>query len=422
MKKKMMQALVIAVSAAFAVCGFTGCTGGSGSKAESKTESGTESKAESKTESRAESKTEASSLIGSWDSVEAPGTVYTFNEDGTAILDMQGIEMRFTYTDKDGDLTLKSEASGAEEKFTYTISGNILSLHDLGLDNTLAYKKMNGKDPTESTSSEETDVERNYSIVGTGMLLGKYSLSLQEVREGDGDLHTISVDVPSQEFVDAARKCDRYFYIVTAAKNGDMLDQYRIVDQETGEDYGQLDAEGILEKYDPLYGREKVEWTYDGDEVLLSTLETGKVYMAGIQGEIFFTNDTGKNYLLYCDGDYMTSKWFVMPGSALPEMQLESCSVSPALDDGSIRFGILGLDLSELKGEAADEVAFVNGLSAGEDVDVWFKSVVANAGDTDVAISYGYSNFETEESVEYETVIPAGGVYGLGEADFVMVK
>ena len=82
-----------------------------------------------------------SALIGSWDSVEAPGTVYTFNEDGTGTLDASGAVMNFTYTDKDGKLDLTYEGTSAPVTNTYTIKDNVLSITDDAMQTTLTYNK-----------------------------------------------------------------------------------------------------------------------------------------------------------------------------------------------------------------------------------------------------------------------------------------
>ena len=82
-----------------------------------------------------------SALIGSWDSVEAPGTVYTFNEDGSGTLDASGTVLKFTYTDKDGKLDLTYEGTTAPLTSTYTIKDSVLSVTDDSTQTTLTYKK-----------------------------------------------------------------------------------------------------------------------------------------------------------------------------------------------------------------------------------------------------------------------------------------
>ena len=82
-----------------------------------------------------------SALIGSWDSIEAPGTVYTFNADGSGTLDASGSVLKFTYTDKDGMLTLTYEGSSTPQTSAYTVKDNVLSLTDTEYGTTLTYKK-----------------------------------------------------------------------------------------------------------------------------------------------------------------------------------------------------------------------------------------------------------------------------------------
>ena len=80
-------------------------------------------------------------LIGSWESIEAPGTVYTFNEDGTGTLDASGAVMNFTYTDKDGKLDITYEGASAPQTSTYTIKDGVLSITDNATQSTLTYNK-----------------------------------------------------------------------------------------------------------------------------------------------------------------------------------------------------------------------------------------------------------------------------------------
>lgn len=81
------------------------------------------------------------SIIGSWDSIEAPGTVYTFNKDGTGVLDASGVTMYFTYVDKDGKIELTYEDTSSAQISEYTIKDDVLSLKDAEMGTTLTYKK-----------------------------------------------------------------------------------------------------------------------------------------------------------------------------------------------------------------------------------------------------------------------------------------
>lgn len=82
-----------------------------------------------------------SALIGSWESAEAPGTVYTFNADGTGTLDANGSILNFTYTDKDGKIEYTYEGSGTPQTDEYTIKDNVLSLTSADYGTTINYNK-----------------------------------------------------------------------------------------------------------------------------------------------------------------------------------------------------------------------------------------------------------------------------------------
>lgn len=82
-----------------------------------------------------------SALIGTWESVEAPGTSYTFGEDGKGSLDANGSVMNFTYTDKDGKLELTYDGTSSAQVSNYTIKDNVLSITDAEYGTTLTYNK-----------------------------------------------------------------------------------------------------------------------------------------------------------------------------------------------------------------------------------------------------------------------------------------
>ena len=70
-----------------------------------------------------------SALVGTWESVEAPGTSYTFNEDGKGTLNMDDdVTMNFTYTDKDSSVDLLYKGTSSAQGFSYTIEGNKLTM------------------------------------------------------------------------------------------------------------------------------------------------------------------------------------------------------------------------------------------------------------------------------------------------------
>ena len=82
-----------------------------------------------------------SAVIGSWDSKEAPGTVYTFSEDGTGVLDASGTEMKFTYVEKDNTLEITYEGAQSAQVYEYTVKDDVLSLNDKNSGSTIDYKK-----------------------------------------------------------------------------------------------------------------------------------------------------------------------------------------------------------------------------------------------------------------------------------------
>ena len=100
MKKKILSLLAITLCVVLAALTFTAC---GGSK---------------------------SPIVGSWESDEAAGVIYTFNEDGTGALKGEGYEISYTYTVKDDTLTLVYSDSNSEQTFNYKIENNVLSITD----------------------------------------------------------------------------------------------------------------------------------------------------------------------------------------------------------------------------------------------------------------------------------------------------
>ncbi len=71
-----------------------------------------------------------SALVGSWESDEAAGVVYSFNDDGTGNLKGEGYDMTFTYTEKDDTLSFTYTGSSEVQTFNYKIEDNVLSIID----------------------------------------------------------------------------------------------------------------------------------------------------------------------------------------------------------------------------------------------------------------------------------------------------
>ena len=70
-----------------------------------------------------------SAIIGSWDSELAPGTVYTFKEDGTGQLDATGSIINFTYTDKSGKVEITYEGTKTPEIYGCTVTDGKLTMN-----------------------------------------------------------------------------------------------------------------------------------------------------------------------------------------------------------------------------------------------------------------------------------------------------
>lgn len=80
-------------------------------------------------------------LVGTWESVEAPGTSYIFNKDGSGALDASGTTMNFTYTVKDDTVEITYEDTSTAIVNTFRIEGSTLSLTDKEYGTILTYTK-----------------------------------------------------------------------------------------------------------------------------------------------------------------------------------------------------------------------------------------------------------------------------------------
>ncbi|MBQ3265593.1 MAG: hypothetical protein IJH07_07430 [Ruminococcus sp.] len=69
-------------------------------------------------------------IVGSWESDEASGVIYTFNEDGTGSLAGEGYEMTLTYTLKDDTISFTYNGGSEVQTFNYKIENNVLSIID----------------------------------------------------------------------------------------------------------------------------------------------------------------------------------------------------------------------------------------------------------------------------------------------------
>ena len=82
-----------------------------------------------------------STLVGTWESVEAPGTAYIFNDDGTGALDASGTKLNFTYEDKGASVEIAYEGTSSADVYEYTIEGSKLSMTDTGTSTVYTYTK-----------------------------------------------------------------------------------------------------------------------------------------------------------------------------------------------------------------------------------------------------------------------------------------
>ena len=80
-------------------------------------------------------------LVGEWASKDFDGTfVYTFNEDGTGSYDAMGTLMPFTYTAKDGRLSILYDGDDYAFETQFTVSEDTLTVKD-SLDEDVVYKR-----------------------------------------------------------------------------------------------------------------------------------------------------------------------------------------------------------------------------------------------------------------------------------------
>ncbi|MCR4611832.1 MAG: hypothetical protein K5644_08040 [Lachnospiraceae bacterium] len=125
MRKLKIVAVLMSVLVIGAV--VAGCSCSASSSSSSSVSSGTSTESSGK------------DLVGSW-TYQSGGYTYTFNEDGTGQYDTGGNVMKFTYTVSGDKLSILYDGNTAPMDTTYTISGDTLTIKDsLGSD--VVYKK-----------------------------------------------------------------------------------------------------------------------------------------------------------------------------------------------------------------------------------------------------------------------------------------
>lgn len=161
MKKITIGAIAISLSAITAAFCLTAC-GNSDKSSSTETTAAATTAAVETTAAPATTEAAKSALIGTWDSVEAPGTYYTFNEDGTGVIGGEGYTIKMNYVDKGASVELTSEGNTSALVWNYTIEGDKLSMTDAD-GATLTYTKGEAK----STEGTVSATENGSALVGT---------------------------------------------------------------------------------------------------------------------------------------------------------------------------------------------------------------------------------------------------------------
>ncbi len=162
MKKITIGAIAISLSAITAAFALTGCGNSGGSSSSTETTAAATTAAVETTAAPATTEAAKSVLIGTWDSVEAPGTYYTFNEDGTGVIGGEGYTIKMNYVDKGASVELTSEGNTSALVWNYTIEGDKLSMTDAD-GATLTYTKGEAK----STEGTVSATENGSVLAGT---------------------------------------------------------------------------------------------------------------------------------------------------------------------------------------------------------------------------------------------------------------
>ena len=125
-----------------------------------------DSKEEKKDDAAAtEAATEAAAtIVGTWESTDAPGSFYVFNADGTGAIAASGFSIGFTYTDDGAAVTIANGNDASQtQKCQYAIDGDTLTLTDEETQTALTYKRVDSL-PEETVDPDAT--ENNSKLVG----------------------------------------------------------------------------------------------------------------------------------------------------------------------------------------------------------------------------------------------------------------
>lgn len=276
----------------------------------------------------------------------------------------------------------------------------------------------------ESSDDEENDDDmfgyakapegvQEYRIVGYGFMGSTYSLDLIIGEDYD---NYYNIEVEDHELAEMIGKFCSDCTLRTDASSGKLGD-YELIDSD-GNNLGMLTAEEIRAAYDPTLKYDIVDWSYDG-EVKLSEFEEGKLYEAPMGDENpVFVNDTDTDYVIYVFDDHDYSETIL----TFPVNEIEGIS-RPEYDlflfGDNIYVRVEPLTADMLSPDDSDGLggAFVNGVAAGDEVEVGFANVLANAGDTDVDVEI--STFDSDDPVE--ATIEAGKLYAIDWMNIISI-
>lgn len=125
MKRKMIGVIALTLCALMTVLCLAACGNSDTDKSDSNT-----------------SAEEKSALIGTWASIDAEGTAYIFNEDGTGKINAgDDAVLNFTYVDKGSSVEITYEDTSTTDTWEYTIDGT-LTMKDALTGTTLIYTKQ----------------------------------------------------------------------------------------------------------------------------------------------------------------------------------------------------------------------------------------------------------------------------------------
>ena len=81
------------------------------------------------------------SILGSWESIEAPGCFYSFEEENRGFFDSNGLIMNFTYKTDGNKVEITWEGSADPQIWQFKVENGLLAMKDLDSDTMLTYKK-----------------------------------------------------------------------------------------------------------------------------------------------------------------------------------------------------------------------------------------------------------------------------------------